>query len=369
MDVVRIAMESLRDELESAIIYGRLADRYRGSSLGEKLRMIAEMEGRHAAYWSRFLKKRGVEPSNIKPNKMRITLYTILFRIIGLGFTLKLLESGEEKAIKTYIQLLESPELSNGEKEELRKILEDELMHEEEFIGEESRFREFIDHIRDMVLGMNDGLVEILSVSAGLAGAYGNPFNVAVGGLIVGIAGSLSMGVGAYVSVHAQREVRLGIFSRILLASRHVPEIFIDRVRQYMKRKGFSDELSEKIAEETVRKRELLARIIGEEEYNVREESLESPGRAGIYTGSAYIVGAILPLIPYFLLLPIPLSLPLSFIIAGLMLSATGFIIAVSGGLSIRKTMMELVAAGLGSATLTYTIGRIASLLLGIEVE
>ena len=51
------------------------------------------------------------------------------------------------------------------------------------------------------------------------------------------------------------------------------------------------------------------------------------------------------------------------------MLGITGFLIAVSAGLSIEWKMLELICAGLGSAMLTYGIGRIASILLGIEVE
>jgi len=99
--------------------------------------------------------------------------------------------------------MLESSELSKHERRELIKILEDELTHGDEFLREESKLEDFLAYVKDAVLGMNDGLVEILSVTTGLAGAYGNPFNVALGGLIVGIAGALSMGIGALVSARA----------------------------------------------------------------------------------------------------------------------------------------------------------------------
>ncbi|RLG73076.1 MAG: hypothetical protein DRO23_09555 [Thermoprotei archaeon] len=69
-------------------------------------------------------------------------------------------------------------------------------------------FRDMLDHIRDAVLGVSDGLVEVLSATAGLAGAYGNPLSVAIGGTIVGIAGILSMGIEAFTSVRAQTQIR-----------------------------------------------------------------------------------------------------------------------------------------------------------------
>ncbi len=90
------------------------------------------------------------------------------------------------------------------EKDKLRRILEDELLHEEE-----SMFKDFMDHVRDAILGMSDGLVEVLSVSAGLAGVYGNSFYVVLGSTIVGIAGALSMGIGAFTSVRAQKQVKV----------------------------------------------------------------------------------------------------------------------------------------------------------------
>ncbi len=136
-----------------------------------------------------------------------------------------------------------------------------------------------------------------------------------------------------------------------------------------MKRKGFSDKTSENIAGEALRNRELLGKIIAEEEYGLREEVLENPAKAGLYTGTFYIIGALVPLIPYFLMIPVQLSIPLSFILAAIMLGITGFLIAVSAGLSIKWKMLELICAGLGSAILTYGIGRLASMLLGIEVE
>jgi len=74
--------------------------------------------------------------------------------------------------------------MAENEREKLKEILAEE----------ELKFTELLNHVRDMVLGMNDGLMEILSVTAGLAGACGDPFMVGLSGLVVAIAGSLSMG-------------------------------------------------------------------------------------------------------------------------------------------------------------------------------
>jgi len=152
-------------------------------------------------------------------------------RVLGIGLSIRLLELGENDAVAFYSSLLESAEVSEEEREGIRRILEEELVHEQE-LAEEGALRGFLEHVRDAVLGMNDGLVEVPSVSMGLAGAYGEPRTVALGGLIVGIAGALSMGIGAYASVKAQRE---GTLRRISLAVVHAPTLFVRRLSEALK--------------------------------------------------------------------------------------------------------------------------------------
>jgi len=365
--LIEYARLALEDELFSSVIYRKLADFHRGK-IRSKLINIAEMEEEHANFWLNFLKKRGVRRL-AEVNRIKVSIYAALFRILGLGLTLRLLEMGERDAVELYSKMLEDPSLSSDEREKLKKILEDELVHEQEFIDEESRFEDFLNHVRDIVLGMNDGLVEVLSVASGLAGVYGDPFHVALGGLIVGTGGALSMGIGAYASVKAQRQVHEGTLNRVKMAAKYVAHILTRRVAEYMVRKGYRRKIAEEIAEESGRKTHLLARIIAEEEYGIREEKLEEPAKAGIYTGVSYAVGALVPLIPYIINLPIGISIALSLVLAGLALAVTGFIIAISANLPIRRKIAEMILAGLGSAGTTFAIGRLASIILGVEVS
>lgn len=365
--VVGYAETFLNDEVYSAMIYRLLGDMYRDKPIRNRLIRMAEMEERHAEFWRAFLKERGVEP-RVGRVGLKARLSALLFRLIGLGLTLKLLERGERGAIEMYSEMLESPGLGE-EKSGIRRILEEELIHEQEFEEESGRFKEFMEHVRDAVLGMSDGLVEILSVSAGLAGAYGNPLYVALGGAIVGIGGALSMGISSFTSVRAQREVRLSVINRIRLMSRYVSSVLKRRIASSLAGKGFSRETAEAVAEEAARNQNLMARLVAEEEHGLREEALENPVKAGLYTGLFYLVGAMVPLLPYFLGLPIRIATPLSFLFAAAMISGTGFIIAVSAELGIKKKVAELTLAGLGAAVLTFLFGRIASALLGIEVE
>ncbi len=365
--MVKTAIEMYKDEVETSIIYRELSKYTKDPEISKKLLELSEVERSHADFWKNFLEKRGVDPARIKINKTLLRLKIALFKILGYGLTLKILELGEDEAIKSYSKLLGSPELSDDEKQRLRKILEDELVHEEEFEEEESRLKDFLMHVRDAILGMNDGLVEILSVSAGLAGAYGDPIYVALGGSIVGIGGALSMAVGTYISVKAQRDVKLGTLERIKLAARYATNILVERVKASLLKRGYSRDAVEKIGEDAKANPDILSKIVAEEEYGISEESIENPRIASLYTGIFYIIGAFVPLIPYFLGLPILYALILSFLMAASMLAVSGTIVAISSGLTIRKKVVELVLSGLGSALATYGIGALASLLFGIH--
>lgn len=368
--IIDKAIEMYKDELFSSIIYRELA-RLRGEEkLGRELSRLADMEEEHAEFWRDFLRRRGVNVEGIRVSRAKLLAYKILIRLIGLGLTLRLLETGESKAIEEYSRILGDPSLTPEEREALKRILEDELMHEHDLmVEEEGRFKEFMEHVRDAVLGMSDGLVEILSVSAGLAGAYGDPLYVALGGAIVGVGGALSMGISAFTGARAQRQVRMSVLGRIRLASRHVASALVSRLRRILLEKGFSEPAIKALEGDLESNPELLSRLVAEEEHGLTEERLEDPAKAGLYTGLFYVVGAFVPLIPYFLLLPIPLAMPLSFLLAGVMLAMTGFVIAVSAGLSVKGKMVELVVAGIGAAMATYLIGKLASILLGIEVS
>jgi len=364
---IEYAKKALRDEITATSIYKQLAMLHKDENIGNRLARIAEMEERHVNFWRGFLQKRGCDISSIKPNRVKILVYIMLFRILGVGLTLRLLEVDEQEAVELYAKILENEELDSSEKEEIKRILEDELVHEQEFAEEESKFEDFLAHIREAVLGMNDGLVEVLSVVSGLAGAYGSSFHVALGGLIVGIAGALSMGIGSLASARAQKQVREGVLRRIRNASLYVAHLFRERIVKYMVEKGFSIQLAQAIADESSKNHNLLSEIIAEEEYGFREETLGDPLKSGLYTGVFYAIGAFIPLLPYLLNLPLHYAIPLSLALAGVALGITGFLIAISANLDVKGKVIEMLFAGLGSAGITFLIGKLASIVLGVS--
>ncbi len=368
-ELIESALRALEDERLAYEIYSNLARLVRDEGLSKKLLQLAGMEKKHIAFWEEFLRSRGeeVKPPGGLGFKLKLKMYLLLFRMLGVPLTFKLLETDESKATEFYTYLLEHTELSQEERARLMELISDEVLHEHLIVEEEEKFRDYLDYIRDSVLGMSDGIVEILSVTSGLAGAYGNPFYVAIGGAVVGVAGALSMGLGTYSGVRAQKQIRLGVITRLRLAGKYARSTLVSILTKRLRERGISEKVTKELVRGVQENGKLLSDLVASEEYGIKEERLEEPVKAGLYTGISYILGALFPVVPY-VFAPIHIALPLSFLTAAVILGLTGFIIAINAGISIGRKVLELIAIGFTAAAITFLLGRAINMLFGIEV-
>ncbi len=367
-DIIDFAKKTLVDEIYTSSIYDSLSRLYGDTPLSKELRELSQMEGEHSRFWRGFLEARGVEMGGLAVSKAKVSLLTMLYRLLGIGLTLKILEIGERKAISQYSMMLKSPDISEEEKEFINRTLMDELAHEDEFERYEAKYKFFINTVATIFTQMSSGLVNVISVSVGIAGAYNEPHIVAVSGLIVGVTGALNTVTGFYFFGRTQRQVRLGILNRIRSASESVPQVYVQKVENYMKKKELSEETARAIAEEACEKK-LLTRIVAEEEYGIREGALGDPLRSAVYAGVFRIIGTVLPLAPFLLNLPIRESIPISIAITLLLLAVTGFLVAISAEIDITDKIVELCVTGLMLSTLTFIIGKSTSQILKMFIE
>lgn len=177
-----------RDEITEYHIYSKLAKRTKDKVNKSKLKDIAEDELKHYNFWNEITK------TDIKPRKWKIHFYYFVSIIFGLTFGMKLMEIGEEKDQDRYEELIEK--FDGAE-----KLLNDDKDHEQELLNmlEEEK----LNYVGSVVLGLNDALVELTGSLAGWSFALRNTRLIALTGLIMGIAASLSMGASEYLSKKA----------------------------------------------------------------------------------------------------------------------------------------------------------------------
>lgn len=180
-----------KNEITEYYIYQNIANKTKDKENKKILSDISKDELKHYKIWSKILKK------EVKPNNFKIALYTKLVSILGLTFTLRLMEKGEVDAQEFYKQAAviypQATEISYDEEKHehmLIAILNDEKLS----------------YAGSVVLGLNDALVELTGTLAGLSLAFGNSNIVGITGLIMGVAASLSMAASEYLSAQEDEE-------------------------------------------------------------------------------------------------------------------------------------------------------------------
>ncbi len=178
-----------RNELTEHYIYKRLASNVAGVKNRRVLSQIADDELRHYNVWKVYTRQ------DVKPSRMKIWFFTLISTLFGLTFGIKLMERAEKNAGDVYSHLPSSIK-------ELQGIVSDEEEHEQALIAllDEDRLK----YTGSVVLGLNDALVELMGVLAGLTFALQNSRFVALTGIITGFAAALSMAASEYLSTKAE---------------------------------------------------------------------------------------------------------------------------------------------------------------------
>ena len=165
---------------------------------------LITIEETHVSFWENFF--------GITRKPIGILRATLLFlemgiaRIFGDRAIFLILESTENHAINDYFALWERYQ-GTPTGNAIKTILTDELGHEASIVTGSSERGLRGEHIRNLFLGFNDGLVEILGAVSGFLAAFTQTSSVIVAGLTVAIAGSFSMAAGVFAAENSENEI------------------------------------------------------------------------------------------------------------------------------------------------------------------
>lgn len=181
-------LEMQQDEITGSILYSYIAERQKDESNKNVLLEISEAERNHYEVW------KGYTNEDILPNKLKLTFFKMLSRVLGDTFTIKFLERGEDFGIEE-LRLIEK------EIPEARALIDEEEEHESRLMSMVDEER--LHYIGSMVLGLNDALVELTGTIAGLTFALANTRLVALSAIITGVSATLSMAASNYLAERA----------------------------------------------------------------------------------------------------------------------------------------------------------------------
>jgi len=182
-------LQAQRQEITENGIYLFLAKKSKNKNNTKILTEIAGDELKHYHLLKKYTHQ------DVSRKTLLYYFYLLVSTVLGITFALRLMERGEDRAIKMYSQF---------PKEIGQKMLADENKHEQKLLDLLSEKR--IEYAGSIVLGLNDALVELTGSLAGLTFALNNGKLIAMTGMIIGFAASLSMAASAYLSSKEEKD-------------------------------------------------------------------------------------------------------------------------------------------------------------------
>jgi VIT1/CCC1 family predicted Fe2+/Mn2+ transporter len=310
----RVGTALVLDELLDLSLY-RALEPAAGPGVRKTLAELADAEVRHLEFWQQLFGLRR-ERLDLR-RRLKLRLLTLLGRLGG-DFTIQLiLEAIEVYGVRKYLALWEASR-DGPLGQAIRGILEEELAHEDRLVSALAERRLNPRRIRDIFLGLNDGLVEMVGAVSGFFAALRDPVSILMATAATAVAGALSMGAGAWVAASSEQEVARTEDRRRRFLGQPVDALRVDR-----------------------------------------------PWISALLVGVSYLAGALVPVLP---VLSGVTGLMVPVLVGAGVAAAVSLVLAFLSGMSMaRRVGLNLALLG-AAVVVTYLIGTAARALWGVGV-
>lgn len=294
---IEFLVENWKNEKDAALVYRQMADQERNAQRREILLELASTEEEHARVWAEELSKRGIKVLEYRP-RLRAKIYLWLMKRLGVRSILQALEGVEKGAASGYLQgtaIVTDPKL----KEKIAEVAPVEQSHSRILAALDGRAQRQTPHeilrgerwhrgggsIRDLIFGMNDGLLSTFSLVTGVAGATASNQIILLSGIAGAVAGAISMTAGAYVSTKAEREVSEKHVEMERLELTMMPQQEENELALIYRLKGLSSDQARSIARTLLRDEATALETMSREELGFDIEELPDPKTAALASG------------------------------------------------------------------------------------
>ncbi len=217
------------------------------------------------------------------------------------------------------------------------------------------------DLIKDIVIGMSDGLTVPFALAAGLSGAVASNGIVITAGLAEVVAGSIAMGLGGYLAGRTDVDHYQSEYKRETQEVKDVPEIELQEVREVFETYGISprlqNELALELSQDTTKWVDFMMRF----ELGMEKPDAKRASRSAFNIGVSYIVGGIVPLVGYFVTQTPKEGLVISSIMTVMFLLVFGYVKTKLTGDSPFLGALKTAFIGILAASAAFMIARLIS--------
>jgi len=212
--------------------------------------------------------------------------------------------------------------------------------------------------LRDVILGGQDGLVNILGIILGVHAGGGSATVLLATGFAAAITESISMGAVGYTSSVAERDYYLAEQARERAEIVDTPDAEREEVREIYAAKGFSGRLLDEVVATITGNRETWVETMMTEELQLQPVQSRDILRTSLVITIATLIGHMIPLLP-FLVLDQGSALVVAIALSAIVLFAVGAYQAISLVGDWRTMGIRMVVIGLGAAAVGYFVGRL----------
>jgi len=212
------------------------------------------------------------------------------------------------------------------------------------------------DRLSDVILGGQDGLVNVLGVILGVAAASQETRIVLAAGLAATFAESISMAAVAYTSKIAERDYYFKELAREKREIIEVPEMEREEIREIYRQKGFKGKLLEDIVKVITSDEKIWVETMMRDELNLQPVNESRPFTGAATVGFSAVVGSLVPLIPFFLF-SIQTGIYVSLTFSAIVLFIVGVVKAKLTIGNAGKSGLEMMIIGIVSALAGYAVG------------
>ena len=156
------------------------------------------------------------------------------------------------------------------------------------------------DLLRDVVIGMSDGLTVPFALAAGLSGVVDNSSIIVIAGIAEIAAGSIAMGLGGYLAGKTEQDHYKSEVKREYNEVENLRHKEIEETKEFFANIGLSPALQEQATEEIAQDKDRWVEFMMKYELGLDKPDPKRATKGALNIGISYIVGGIIPLSPYF---------------------------------------------------------------------
>jgi VIT1/CCC1 family predicted Fe2+/Mn2+ transporter len=225
----------------------------------------------------------------------------------------------------------------------------------------ESRSQRFLDrlsNVREIVFGMQDGVLTTAGVLCGLSGAVSDHSQVVLAALASTAAGALSMAAGAYLGTRAEVEVLRAQIERLRRDAAEKPYVIQEELMEQLAKEGLGREAAYRVVKLLSTSPEALLSTAEVKVFGLGGALLGNAALDGVVMGIAFVVGALVPLVPYMLIASTRLGLGTALATTAVALFAVGYFEGLIARHRARwRSGVRFLAIAMGAAAAGYLIG------------